>query len=92
MHAGHYVGRQNQRLKFHEKNVNGQCAHDNVYQEGEKGRYYVALNKKYGPGTAEYLDSIPKGIYKRSRFDYEQLIKIYKEKVEIERKRVLQSL
>lgn len=53
---GHYVGRQHKALRWDKKNCNPQCYVCNILNEGEKAKYAIALDEKYGSGTAENLN------------------------------------
>ena len=53
---GHFVGRQYKALRWDKVNCNPQCYVCNCLNEGEKVKYAIALDNKYGPGTAENLN------------------------------------
>ena len=46
--------------RFHPKNVNVQDSRCNLFESGNTYEYGLALNKKYGEGTADYLIKIAK--------------------------------
>jgi hypothetical protein len=56
--AGHFVKRGCWALRYDETNVNLQCVRCNHFLSGNDGRYAVALDSKYGKGTAKYLHDI----------------------------------
>ena len=53
--CGHFVKRHKWAVRFYEKNGNAQCVHCNEVLSGNDYLYGKAINKKWGPGTAEYL-------------------------------------
>tara|TARA_R100000781_G_scaffold92092_1_gene57023 strand:+ start:10148 stop:10336 length:189 start_codon:yes stop_codon:yes gene_type:complete len=53
-----------------------------MYEQGEQFRFGVALDHKYGEGTAEELEFLSKMIMKFSRVDYEEKISYYKSAVD----------
>ena len=57
MQAGHYIpaGRGN-AVKYNEKNVNGQCVYCNFYLSANLSKYIIAIDKKWGKGTANRLE------------------------------------
>jgi hypothetical protein len=64
-HAGHYFSQgQHSKVRFDEKNVNGQCCKCNTYQHGNLIRYRQGLVKKYGEHWVAILEATAKGIYK----------------------------
>lgn len=55
--AGHFVGRGNLYLRYDEENVNLQCSFRcNRMRSGEISKYRIALDNKYGTGTAQKLE------------------------------------
>ncbi|GAH53930.1 unnamed protein product, partial [marine sediment metagenome] len=57
MQAGHFIpaGRGN-ALRFNKINVNGQCVYCNYYLSANLAKYRVAIDKKWGKGTADRLE------------------------------------
>lgn len=55
MHAGHFQSRRHMATRYDDENVNGQCSGCNTFRYGEQYKYSVALDKKYGRGTAKRL-------------------------------------
>lgn len=66
-HAGHFCKRAIKNIKFHERNVHLQCQRCNLYLDGNEGWYAINLDKRYGPGTAEWLKSL-EADYRRDGF------------------------
>lgn len=83
--AGHYrsTGCAPQAsMRFDEKNVNGQCIRCNYTLGGNRDGYEVGLKKKYGKEVLRELE-IKRAMKPKpwKRWEYEQMIKHYEEKV-----------
>ena len=81
--CGHYSKR-NKAHRFNEKNCDGQCRFCNDRMKGEADKHAAYINKKYGEGTAELLRGTENKLRILSRFEYIELIKIYKQKAKDE--------
>lgn len=82
--AGHYVQRDRLATRFEEKNVHAQCKYCNRFRSGEQYLHGVAIDKKYGTGTADRLMIISKA--KGCKLDLywiDSKLKEYKKKVRI---------
>lgn len=56
--AGHFVSQKlSSNLRYHRRNINGQCAGCNLYLRGNLIPYTLNIDKKWGDGTAEQLDN-----------------------------------
>lgn len=73
--AGHFQSRRFNSIRFDEQNVNAQCFACNVMRHGEQFKYAKALDKKYGPGTADILAHKAQQIHKFTREELETIIK-----------------
>ena len=80
-HAGHYVTRNYLSTRWNEKNVNFQCFICNCTKGGEQGLHGIAIDKKYGKGTAEELQLISRAHSKIDTVWLEYQIKLYRVKV-----------
>jgi len=79
MDAGHYISKSlGLSIYFEEKNVHPQDTACNRFRHGNLAQYALALQKKYGPGILDELDSIRRQVKKFSRSDYEEMIDKYK--------------
>jgi hypothetical protein len=79
--AGHYFPVKGfSALRFHEWNVNLQCAGCNMYLHGNMGLYRVGLVNKIGESAVKELESIAiaQRIKKWDREELEELINKYK--------------
>jgi len=82
MQNGHFQSRKHMATRFHEDNCQVQCIKCNMYSQGEQFKFGLALDFKYGEGTAKELEFLAKTIMKFSRADYECEISYYKNLVE----------
>jgi hypothetical protein len=79
--AGHWISvKQSSALRFHEWNVNLQCAGCNLYLHGNQVMYRVGLVKKIGERAVAELESmyVNNRIKKWDRTELEDLINKYK--------------
>lgn len=53
--AGHFIPRDRKATRWEEKNVNAQCPRCNRFRSGEQYEHGLAIDRKYGKGTAEIL-------------------------------------
>jgi len=82
IHAGHFMSRKSLSTRWDETNVQPQSAADNLFGQGEQYKFGLALDAKYGEGTAEELQFKSRQIKKFTRVDYQDLISYYKSLVE----------
>ena len=82
MQNGHFQSRKHMATRFHEDNCQVQCIKCNMYSQGEQYKFGLALDAKYGEGTAEELEYLARTIHKVSRVEYEEQISYYKKLVE----------
>lgn len=85
MHAGHFFPKSRGLVYyFHEKNVHVQCVVCNLFRaEQAKIDYTVFMIEKYGEGIIDELEALSRNPVKYYRSDYEQLIAVYKERLEM---------
>ena len=82
MHNSHFQSRKHLATRWNEKNCDVGCVKCNIFNFGEQYKFSIALDSKYGEGTAEELELLARTIMKVSRIDYEEKISYYKELVE----------
>jgi len=82
MQNGHFQSRRHHSTRWNETNCQVQCVKCNMYEQGEQFRFGLALDSKYGEGTAEELEFKSKTITKFIRIDYEEKISYYKSLVD----------
>lgn len=78
MQCGHFVPRQYLKTRYDEVNNHCQCYACNMLYNGQPSAYAKRLEKDYGKGTVEMLESKRKEIC--IGFDYQFIIDIYTEK------------
>ena len=85
--AGHYIPKNTgNAIYFDEKDVNAQCKYCNKYLHGNLAKYRPAIDKKYGPGTADALEIISRETVSFTEKELIKKINYYK----IEVKKLLQ--
>jgi hypothetical protein len=82
MQNGHFQSRKHLTTRWDLKNCQVQCVGCNMFKAGEQYKFSIALDAKYGEGTAEELELLARTIMKVSRIDYEDKISYYKDAVE----------
>ena len=82
MQNGHFQSRRFLPTRFDEENCQVQCPACNVFRYGEQYKFGLALDGKYGEGTAEELEIVARKKTKINRWQYEGEISYYKELVE----------
>tara|TARA_R100000306_G_C4270318_1_gene89812 strand:- start:2 stop:406 length:405 start_codon:yes stop_codon:yes gene_type:complete len=82
MQNGHFQSRKHLATRWDEENCQVQCVGCNMFKAGEQYKFSIALDAKYGEGTAEELEFLARTIMKVSRIDYEEKIGYYKDLVE----------
>ncbi len=55
LHAGHFMVRQRMATRWSEINVQPQCPSCNTFNSGRQAEFGIALDEKYGKGTARKL-------------------------------------
>jgi|TARA_R100000479_G_C6324654_1_gene179109 5-methylcytosine-specific restriction endonuclease McrA len=81
MHAGHFMSRKHHATRWNEDNVQVQCPKCNLFGQGEQYAFGKLLDIRIGDGKAEELQELSRTTVKYMRFEYEDMIKHYKEKV-----------
>jgi len=82
MQNGHFQSRKHLATRWNQENCQVQCVGCNMFKSGEQYKFSIALDGKYGEGTAEELELLARTIMKVSRIDYEDKISYYKDLVE----------
>ena len=81
MDCGHYIKRQHLATRWDEKNCNLQCKHCNAFEQGANERYKVAIDEKWGKGTADMLEIKKHNRVKMTEAEYDLLIKYYEDQI-----------
>ena len=79
MQCGHFQRRSYNIVRYDEENTNGQCYVCNVMRYGEQYKYALALDLKYGEGTADKLVKMAKEYHKLSVEELDEIIASAKE-------------
>ena len=79
---GHYIPRQYNSTRYDERNNNCQCFACNMFYGGQPDIYTLRLQEKYGEGIIKELNSLRQQIKQWSPNELEELIIIYKQKLE----------
>lgn len=79
--AGHFIARNHKATRWDEKNVNGQCRSCNRFHSGEQYAHGIAIDKRYGAGTAENLRLKSRMKFKTNDMWFIETIKHYREEV-----------
>jgi hypothetical protein len=77
--AGHFIHRNS--LDFDERAINCQCVKCNNYLSGNLVAYSLKMFEKYGKGTVEELIMLSNQPRKYQRWELEEFIAVYKEKL-----------
>jgi len=79
--AGHFVSRNHLSTRWEEKNVNFQCPACNRFKGGEQHLHGLAIDRKYGKGTAEQLQAISRVPSKIDTIWLKHHIQLYRDKI-----------
>ena len=79
--AGHFITRDRKATRWEEKNVNAQCPRCNRFRSGEQYEHGLAIDRKYGAGTADRLKRLGSMRSKLSASWLEYQIEEYRKKV-----------
>jgi hypothetical protein len=82
MQNGHFMSRKFMATRYDEQNCQVQCVGCNMFKFGEQFKFSLALDYKYGKGTAEELLHKSRQINKMNSKDFEEKISYYKSFVE----------
>lgn len=91
LQVGHFVRRGETGLRWSEKNNHMICMDCNGPEAENLERYAVAIDKKYGPGTAEKLRLEGKFAKKWFLFEIKEMLEYYRKKNK-ERKTIIEKL
>ena len=82
MQCGHFQSRKHLTTRWGLKNCQVQCVGCNMFKSGEQYKFSIALDSKYGEGTAEELEILSRGTLKITRVEYKIFVSYYKSAVE----------
>lgn len=78
---GHFVSRSSSVLRYDEENCNAQCVGCNMFKQGNQYAYALALDEKYGDGTAKKLHDQRFEMHKFTITELEEIIHDAKEQI-----------
>lgn len=78
---GHFISRNHIATRYDERNCNPQCAVCNRFKGGEQYLHGVAIDKKYGSGTANQLQAISKVYSGIDTMWLQHHIELYRKKI-----------
>lgn len=76
--CGHFISRNNMATRYHEKNCNLQGRKDNRFLSGRQFEHGLAIDRKWGKGTAELLLVKSKAPIKFHEFELEAMYNHYR--------------
>ena len=82
MQNGHFQSRKHLTTRWDLKNCQVQCVGCNMFKAGEQYKFSLALDGKYGEGTAAELEILATGTLKITRVEYKDFVCYYKRAVE----------
>ena len=83
LQAGHFQSRRHLSTRWNEENVQVQCVKCNMFNQGEQYTFGKLLDIRIKEGLSEELLLLSKSSVKYMRYEYEEMIKHYKDKVKI---------
>jgi hypothetical protein len=78
MQNGHFMSRKFMATRYDEQNCQVQCVGCNMFKSGEQFKFSLALDSKYGKGTAEDLLRKSTKTLKIMPHEYKEKISYYK--------------
>lgn len=79
--CGHFITRNNMATRWHPQNCNLQSRQDNRFLSGRQFEHGLAIDRKWGKGTAELLLIKSKHTSKYEAFEIDGLIKHYQNEI-----------
>lgn len=71
--CGHFISRRYEATRYDEKNAAAQSQFANRFNQGMQFQFGLAIDKRWGKGTAEKLLLKSKMTCKRTRYDYDHI-------------------
>lgn len=82
VNAGHFISRRFNSTKYDERNCSAQCVNCNKYNDGKQYEHSIAIDKKFGQGTAQELYLKSKQFSRAlNKFEIDTMTKHYKEQI-----------
>lgn len=81
VHAGHWIKRQYQSVRFDPRNCHAQCVSDNLYHGGKQDEYGKYILDRYGLDAFNDLLAKKREVKKWTRDELQKLIEEYSQRV-----------
>jgi hypothetical protein len=88
IHCGHFQERKHKATRWDKRNCLPQCCKCNTFRQGEQYKMAKAIDKIFGQGTADLMETLSRTTCKNDKFSLEYRIKELKNEM-IERKMLL---
>lgn len=75
--AGHFISRRYMATRYEPKNCHAQCVKCNQYGAGEQYKHALAIDHRYGEGTAGFLLDLSKEITKYNKQQLMDIANVY---------------
>ena len=85
--AGHFISRKEMATRWDEQNVAAQCKHCNRFRYGRQYQFSLSLDQK-SKGLSKRLYNKSKEVVKFSMIDLQDMVDLYKQKLDKENKRL----
>jgi hypothetical protein len=82
MDAGHFQSRRYNIARWHVHNAHAQCQKCNQYGSGEQYKHGKEIDLRYGEGTAEYLATLTRSLYKINKSEVMAIAREFKKEAE----------
>jgi len=76
--CGHFISRRHYATRWEEKNCAAQCVGCNIYTQGKQYEFGLAIDERFGVGTAQKLLIQSKNKFKKDKAILQILINKYK--------------
>lgn len=80
MHAGHWISRRHNIVRYDEKNVHAQCCYCNRFDEGNASGYSQFMLRTYGTEVMDGLEELHWQTKQFKTFELMEIIETYKKK------------
>lgn len=81
MDCGHFITRDNEPVRYDERNCNAQCRRCNRFKSGKQYEHGQAIDRKWGEGAADELLQKSKMRSGRKKHDYDWIAREYHQRI-----------
>lgn len=82
MDTGHFQSRRYLLTRYVEENANGQCQNCNQWNSGEQYKHGLAIDDKFGEGTAKELEKKARSMQKLTKNEVMEIAREFKSMAE----------